>query len=172
MSNTINDDMDDERTDELPVLLETVVLDAADPRLPGPPSAPALATNEGLEDTAEHTARYPAFAAAEAAELEDLRSDLEARGARIAALESDIARLTARWADVEAHLSSKDTEIAALKRIVDDVGAAVAEQRAAELRARAELGERAVKLERLEAELEAVRLAAVETAADHGAAAL
>jgi chromosome segregation ATPase len=151
MSNSPDDDerLDIDRTDELPVLLETVVLDAEDPRLP---------PTDTLDDTSEHTVRY--HAPAEAAELDELKNDLAARGAKIAALETDIARLAARWGDVEKHLSAKDAEIAALKRIVDDVGAALDARRDAEQKAAVELAARDADAARLRDELAALRSAA------------
>jgi chromosome segregation ATPase len=146
MSNSPNDDerLDIERTDELPVLLETVVLDAGDPR---------LSTTDTLEDTSEHTARYQAFAAVEAAELDELKNDLAARGAKIAALEADIARLAARWGDVEKHISAKDAEITTLKRVVADGNAALVARGEAEKKVTAELATRDADIARLRGEL-------------------
>lgn len=150
MANSPDDDdrLDLERTDELPVLMESMVVDASDSHL-------GLAAS--VDDTSEHTAHFTVFGAAESAAVEELKNDLAERGAKIAALETDIARLTARWHDVEQHLSTKDAEIAALKRIVDDVGAALNERQQAEQKLVADLAERDTLIARLREELASLR---------------
>jgi len=147
MSTTPPDDesLDDERTDELPILVDAALGDEAAVSTPG----------DTPEDTAEHTAVYRALAPeqdGEGAELGALRSDLAARAARIESLEADIARLGARWADVETHLNRKDAEIAELNRTVEELRRALAAREAAEAELRQLLGEREAELERLAAE--------------------
>ena len=109
MSNSPADEerLDSDPTDELPILLETAVLD---------PEEHGVLLVADEEPTGEHTAHYPTLGAHErGANVDALKSDLEQRGAKIAALEQDIARLSARWLDVERHLNAKDTLIEELK---------------------------------------------------------
>src|SRR5438045_1469790 len=79
-TNPFDNVADDERTDELPVLVETVVLGHA-----------AATTTEGdsLEDTAQRAAKFPSPVPGSTAEIESLQTDLAARGAKIATLEED-----------------------------------------------------------------------------------
>jgi chromosome segregation ATPase len=146
MSTTPPDDESlDERTDELPILVDAALGGEAAVSIPG----------DAPEDTAEHTAVYRALTPepdGESAELGALKSDLAARAARIESLEADIAKLGARWAEVETHLNHKDAEIAGLNRTVDELRRALTAQEAAETGLRQLLGERDGELARLEAE--------------------
>ncbi len=149
-----DDVTDDDHTDELPVLVETVVLGAA---------APLAPDGEPLEDTAERTARYRSLEPDTTAEIESLQTDLAARGAKIATLEEDIARLSARWAEVEAHMTARDARIGELNRTLAEMRRIQAEHHAAEEQLNAKLVERGAEVARLNGENEALR-AAAETA--------
>ena len=151
MSNTSNDDVDGECTAKLPVLIESKVLEAAD----APPNS--VAQGDDVEDTGEHTANYPALVLPDenaSAEITKLREELEAQKATIAIAASDVADLNSRLSTAATQIFTKDSEIAALKRIVHDVGTALAEHQAAAQEARAALAERNVEHARLIAELE------------------
>jgi hypothetical protein len=146
------DEIDDnDHTDELPVLVETVVLD---------PAHPSVVEADVLEDTAERTARFNPIPGGTEIEVESLQSDLAARGAQITALEGDIAQLNARWADVERHLTAKDARIDELSRIVAELRQALAERHTAEQRLATELRERSSALERSSEENSELRAAA------------
>ena len=156
-TNPFDDVADDERTDELPVLVETVVLGSA---------AAAGTSGDGLEDTAARTAKFPNAASGSTAEIESLQTDLAARGARIAALEEDITRLSARWNEIEHHLTARDTRIEELNRTLGELRRTLAERHVAEQRLATELAQRSADVQRLNAENTALR----ETAETHLAA--
>jgi predicted RNase H-like nuclease (RuvC/YqgF family) len=153
-TNPFDDVADDERTDELPVLVETVVLGSA---------GATVADGDLLEDTAERTAKFPSPAGGSTAEIESLQTDLAARGAKIAALEEDIARLSARWNEVERHITARDTRIEELNRTLGELRRTLAERYVNEQRLAAELAHRGADVQRLNAENTALR-AAAETA--------
>jgi septal ring factor EnvC (AmiA/AmiB activator) len=160
MPKTPVDEIDDnDHTDELPVLVETVVLDPARATLIDTDSL------DSLEDTAERTARFHLDPAANEVEVESLQSDLAARSQQIAALEQDIARLNARWSDVERHLTAKDARIEDLSRVISELRRTLADRQTAEQRLAAELQERNSALDRLSTENFELR-AAVATAAE------
>ena len=149
-TNPFDDVADGERTDELPVLVETVVLgDAA-----------AVTEGDPLEDTAERTGKLPGRAGGSTAEIETLQTDLAARGAKIATLEEDITRLSARWNEVERHLTARDTQIEELNRTLDGLRSTLAERQVAEQRLATELARRGTDVERLNAENTVLRAAA------------
>ncbi len=152
-TNPFDDVADDERTDELPVLVETVVLG----------SAAAIAEGDSLEDTAERTAKFPGSTSGSTAQIQSLQTDLAARGAKIAALEEDITRLSARWNEIERHLTARDTRIDELNRTLSELQHTLAERHAAEQRLATELARRGADVERLSAENTALR-ATAETA--------
>ncbi len=155
MPTTPPDDIDDDdHTDELPVLIETVVLDSAHP---------SRVAADSLENTGERTARFTTLPATTGVEVESLQSDLAARGAQIAALEEDIAQLSARWTDVERHMTAKDARIEELGHIVAELRRTLAERHTAEQHLAAELRERSAALDRAGAESAELR-AAVATA--------
>jgi DNA repair exonuclease SbcCD ATPase subunit len=137
---------DNDRTDELPVLVETVVLE---------PDEANASDEDLLEDTAERTAKFVSHTV----ELQSLQSDLAARGAQVTALEEDIARLNARWTDVERHLTAKDDHIEGLNRTLTELRRSLAERHAAEQQLSTELRERTSALERVSAENAEVRTA-------------
>jgi chemotaxis protein MotB len=154
MSNSPADDerLDHDPTDELPILLETAVLDPDEHRVSG-------------EDTGEHTALYAAVSH-EAASLDALKHDLELRAAKIESLERDIARLSARWIDVERHLTEKDTVIANLNATIASTGTVATERAQNELRLTAEIKDRDAQLGQLLDELERLRAASGRHAAE------
>src|SRR5436190_24056737 len=118
MSNNPLDEqrLDNDPTDELPILLETAVLDPDVHRVATVVSVP------GDDETGQHTVRFAALTTPEdeaaRAHLDSLHSHLEERDAKIAALAQDIGRLSSRWLDVERHLSQKDASIAELEAVV------------------------------------------------------
>src|SRR5262245_1799479 len=137
-NNPIEEDrLDNDPTDELPILLETAVLDPDEHRVATVVSVP------GDDETGQHTVRFAALTTPEdeaaRANLDALRSHLEERDARVAALEQDIGRLSSRWLDVERHLSEKDTSIAALEGVVQQLRAALAERGTTEQRLTTEI---------------------------------
>ena len=152
-TNPSDDVADNDRTDELPVLVETVVLG----------SAPAIAEGDSLEDTGERTAKFRDAPSGSTAQIQSLQNDLAARGAKIAALEEDITRLSARWNEIERHLTARDTRIDELNRTLTELQRTLAERNAAEQRVAMELAQRGADVERLTAENTALR-ATAETA--------
>ena len=144
---------DDEPTAALPVLVETVVLGAGE----------VVDARGQLEDTAERTANFTALTADSTTEIEALQADLAARGAKIAELEQDIGRLSARWNDVEQHRTARDSRIEELTRTLHELRQRLAERETEDQRQAAKLRERAAEIARLTADNDALR-AAVETA--------
>jgi len=152
-TNPFDDVADDERTDELPVLVETVVLS----------SAAAVTESDSLEDTAERTAKFSSAASGSTADIESLQTDLAARGAKIAALEEDITRLSARWNEIERHITARDTRIEELNRTLGELRRTLAEHHVTEQRLATELARRGADVERLSAQSTELR-ATAETA--------
>jgi hypothetical protein len=124
-----------DHTDELPVLLETVVIDEG-----GMPHLLASSHDDTSEQTALFTAADPPEPVAE------LQAEIAAREAKIAAVEADIARLSSRWQDVERILAEKDTSIAELNATIDALRRSLADRSASEQRLGAELAERDAQL--------------------------
>jgi chromosome segregation ATPase len=147
---------DSDPTEELPILLETAVLDPEE-------NGVVLAADE--EQTGEHTAQYAALSGAQYAELREeqganvaaLKSDLEQRGAKIAALEQDIARLSARWIDVERHLNAKDTVIGDLSAALANLRKVIDSRKAVERKLTTEIAERNAQIENAAAEVQQLR---------------
>jgi chromosome segregation ATPase len=132
MSNSPADDdrFDTDRTDELPILLETAVLDADEH---------GVSVVVGEDETGEHTAHFAAHGGQEGASVDALRGDLEQRANKIVALEQDISRLSARWVDIERHLTGKDVLIDELRATLVSVRGALDSRDAAERRLVAEI---------------------------------
>lgn len=140
------DDLDSDPTDELPVLLETVVLDEHMEPLLAAPRA---------EDTAEHTALYslgvePKLADARLAELSE-------RVEQIPALEAQIRTLTDNARELEQRTAEKDRQLEELRGTLAELqqsrdAAAAAERRlATQLAIRdARIAELTTGVERLE----------------------
>jgi chromosome segregation ATPase len=149
MSNSPADDerLDTDPTDELPILLETAVLD---------PAEYGVSAASGEDPTGEHTAHHPTLATGDEAVVDGLKSDLEQRGARIVALEKDISRLAARWLDVERHLTSKDALIDELKATLVSLRGTLDARNAAERRSATEIASRDAELVRVVAKLDRV----------------
>jgi hypothetical protein len=162
------DDIDDDHTDELPVLLETVVLGDEQPPVFAAPRA---------EDTSEHTALYQATEQP-AAGISALHAQLAEHAAQTADLEAQLATLASRARDLEQRLAEKDQLIGELKHTVatlreatDDTSAAerrlatqlairdarIAEATATTENLQRELGARAAELERLRSTADAAR---------------
>ena len=133
-----SDDRDDnDHTDELPVLLETVVLED-EIALPASP-----------EDTGEHTALYPARAAAPPSQAAALRTDLAVRSAKIEELEAEIARLSDRCHNLEAQLAPKEASIRDLGQALAATRQTVEARTATERQLAAELADRDARLTEL-----------------------
>jgi chromosome segregation ATPase len=143
MPNSPADDerLDSDPTDELPILLETAVLDPEEHR---------GGFVVGDEATGEHTI----LTTHDAEHVEELKNDLEQRGAKIAALEQDISRLSARWTDVERHLTAKDTLIDELNATVGNLRTALDGRIAAEHRSTVEIADRESQIARLAEQVE------------------
>jgi hypothetical protein len=147
MQERSSDDLDSDPTDELPVLLETAVLDERMEPLLAAPRA---------EDTAEHTALYSlGVEAGSSAQLAELAERVE----QIPALEAQIRTLTDNARDLEQQAAEKDRrlqdlqgKLAEVQRSRDD--AAAAERRlATQLAIRdARIAELTTAVERLEEE--------------------
>jgi chromosome segregation ATPase len=147
MQERSSDDLDSDPTDELPVLLETAVLDEQlEPLLPVPRA----------EDTAEHTALY-SFGVEQ--DPSGKLAELTERVEQIPALEAQIRTLTDNARDLEQRAAEKDrqleqlqSKLAELQRSRDD--AAAAERRlATQLAIRdARIAELTTTVERLEHE--------------------
>src|SRR5262252_2473746 len=101
-----DDRLDIDLTDELPILVETAVVDSED--------RVTLVVSD--DEPAEHTARFSALSAHEAESIEALKNDLERRAAKIEELQRDIERLSERWLEIERHLAAKDAQVADLSR--------------------------------------------------------
>jgi chromosome segregation ATPase len=138
-------------TDELPVLIETAVFES-DKRL--------IAIDEG--DEVEHTARVLALAPHEAEGVEALKKDLEQRATKIEALESDIARLSARWLEIERRLTEKDTAISSLTAALEAARSALKERRGVEEGLAAEIADRDNRIARLLDKTDLLRKEAAE----------
>jgi len=143
MSKRSTEDLDNDHTDELPVLLETVGLeDAVEPLF-----------EARHEDTSEHTA---VFAAVDAFATEQV-AVLKERAEQVPALEAQIRRLTDTARDLEKRVAEKDhrlaaldAALAALRRTTDD-SAGAENRHATQLAVRdARLAELAAALERVE----------------------
>jgi peptidoglycan hydrolase CwlO-like protein len=147
---TSDDIADNDPTDELPVLVETVVLSASE----------AIVDGDQLGDTAERTAKFIALSGGSTAEIESLQNDLAARGAKIAALERDVGRLSARWNEVERHLTARETHIEDLNRTLGDLRHTLADRQNEQQRLSLEIRQRTTEVERLLAENEALRAVA------------
>jgi len=140
--------LDTDLTDELPILLETAVLDPEEHR---------LAFVVGDDPTGEHTVHRSALSVPEGANLDELKDEVAQRNAKIAFLEQDIARLSARWVDIEHHLNAKDTVIEELNATLGSLRAKLDAHAAAEQRMTADIGERAAQLGRVAGRLEQVK---------------
>jgi chromosome segregation ATPase len=155
------DRLDSDPTDELPILLETAVLDPAEHRVSTVVAVP------GDEETGEHTLNFPLHVEKESlarSSLDALHSDLEARDVRIAALERDLGRLSSRWIDVERQVAEKDATITELNAATAEANATIATQRqlleergVAEQRLATEIADRDAQFNRVLDELEQAR---------------
>lgn len=138
------DELDDEHTDELPVLRETVVLDDG--------AEPLLATSLG-ENTGEHTVVYHAGVDG-GDDSPRLLAELAARADQIPALEAQIQTLTDATRDLERAVAAKDRQIAELKATVASLRTSLEESAAAERRAAVELTLRDGRLDELKETVE------------------
>ncbi|MDH3417998.1 MAG: FHA domain-containing protein [Gammaproteobacteria bacterium] len=119
---------DNDPTDELPILTDVILGEAAE----------HTESMHEPSDAAEDTGRFQnprdeagQSAGAEKSAAAGLQKDLDARNERLSTLETELARLQARWSDTEATLSERDTELSRLRAELADREAAIAEQRTA-----------------------------------------
>ena len=124
MSKRSSDDFDNDSTDELPVLLETVAL--------GDDHDPAFATPAN-EDTSEHTAMYGA-AEQPSAGSSPLDAELAEHAQQTAELEARLATVANRAHDLEQRLAEKDQLIGELKHAVATLRESAQDTSAAERR--------------------------------------
>jgi predicted RNase H-like nuclease (RuvC/YqgF family) len=142
MAKRSSDDFDTDHTDELPVLLETVVLqDAVEPLL-----------TERHDDRSEHTVSYSPAAAGSAARL----AELAERAEQIPSLEAQIRVVTDSARDFEQRVAEKDRQLeklndslASLRRSAEDSAAAERHLEAQVAIRDAQLAELAANVERL-----------------------
>jgi archaellum component FlaC len=119
---------DNDPTDELPILTDVILGEDAEHTASEPdPATDAEDTGRfrKTRDEADPSADAEKIAAA------GLQKDLDARNERLSRLETELARLQARWSDTEATLSERDTELSRLHAELADREAAIAEQRTA-----------------------------------------
>ena len=138
-------------TDELPVLVETAVFESEKHLIP---------IDEG--DEIEHTARVLALVPHEAEGVEALKKDLEQRATKIEALESDIARLSGRWLEIERRATEKDTAISSLTVALEGARSALKERRGVEEGLAAEIADRDNRIARLLDKTDLLRKEAAE----------
>ena len=150
------DRLDVDLTDELPILIETAVLDSEE----------GVAVAVGDDETGEHTAGFLALAAHEAENVAALKSDLDRRAAKIEELERDIGRLSGRWLEIERHLVEKDAAISDLTNAYASARTELAERRAAEERLAAEIVDRDNQFTQLLDQLDRLRSEAAAARAE------
>ncbi|HJR68673.1 MAG TPA: hypothetical protein VKA43_01395, partial [Gammaproteobacteria bacterium] len=131
-----SDDRDDNDTDELPVLLESVVLE--DELMPV--AVP--------EDTGQHTALYQTRAE-EPNQAAALRTDLAVRSAKIEELQAEVGRLADRCRELEVALAPKEASIRDLGRALAAVRRAAEARTATERQLVAQLADRDARLKEL-----------------------
>jgi len=164
MSNRSSDDLDNDHTDELPILLETVTFEDDE----------ALFASSRVDDTSEQTAIHKAVSEKPSSGTAPLATDLAERQARVVALEAQNQSLAERNRELELHLaqahqlnSELKHEVGTSRDSANDAGAA--ERRlATQLAVRdARIAELTTTVERLEqdaaaraAEIERLRISA------------
>jgi predicted RNase H-like nuclease (RuvC/YqgF family) len=137
-----DDFVDDEPTDELPILLETVVLD---------PAVYAVGTAD--DDTGEHPAlreEPETFAAADGSERQHAPGEL-------ADARAQIERLTQQATQLESRAAEQTATIDRLEAALDQATETVTEQQRAERQFTAELRDRETQFNGLLAELDRLR---------------
>ena len=148
--NSRDDDLqDNDPTDELPILVETAVLD---PAVVAEAIRPAFAMHD---DTGAQTARYPALAPQEYDRFDE---ELKSRNEKVEALEAEIRRLSARWLDLERQLAEKDGVIERLTASLATSKQALEDRAAAEQRLATEIADRESQFTQLLDELDKHRL--------------
>jgi chromosome segregation ATPase len=147
---------DTDITDELPILIETVVLEPGE----GPKTADAR------DDTGEHTGNFSTLVRHEAESVEALKHDLERKAAKIAELEGDIARQSKRWPDVERVLLEKDAQIGDLSNALASARTELVERSASEERLTAEIIDRDNQFAGLLGQLELLRAEVADARAE------
>jgi uncharacterized phage infection (PIP) family protein YhgE len=155
MSKRSSDDFDNDHTDELPVLLETVVLgDEQEPLFTMP-----------REDTSEHTALYQAVEQP-AAGISALHAELAEHAAQTAELEAQLAALAHRARDLEQRLAEKDQLIGELKHTVATLREATQDTSAGERRLATQLAIRDARIAETATTVETLQREAAARAAE------
>jgi hypothetical protein len=147
---------DNDPTDELPILVETAVLDPAFVR-----EAMRSGDLQGVDDaTGEHTVHYPLLAAEHQAHeaLDSLQRDFAARGTQIDALQADLQRMATRWLELERQLGERDVSIGRLEAALAAARASLDASASGERQRTADLAERDERLRHLGEELQRERL--------------
>lgn len=155
MSKRSSDDFDNDHTDELPVLLETVVL--------GDEHEPLFTTPR--EDTSEHTALYQAVEQP-AAGISALHAELAEHAAQTADLETQLATLARRARDLEQRLAEKDQLIGELKHTIATLREATQDTSAGERRLATQLAIRDARIAETAITVEALQREAAARATE------
>ena len=132
---------DDDPTDELPILVETAVLD---PALVAEAIRPRLAKHEA----GEHAVGYPPSA------RDDGGDDVKSRNEKIDSLEAEVRRLSARWLDSDRQLAEKDRVIERLTASLATSNQALEDHATAERRLATEIADRESQFSQLLDELD------------------
>ena len=158
MSKRSSDDLDNDHTDELPVLLESVTFEDAD-------EGEALFAPSRADDTSEQTALYrtvdgPGRATPAAP------TDLAEHQARVADLEAQSESLAERNHELEIQLAQKDQLIGELRREVATFRASANDTSAAERRLATQLAVRDARIAELTTTVEHLQRDAAASAAE------
>lgn len=141
-----DDRLDIDLTDELPILIETVVVDSD-----------GLTMVVSDDETGEHTGRFLTLSEHDVESIEALKLDVERRAAKIEELERDLARLSERWLEIERHVAEKDSTVGDLNRALEAARNEIAQRTAAEERLAAEIVARDNQYARVLDQLELLR---------------
>jgi predicted RNase H-like nuclease (RuvC/YqgF family) len=140
MAKRTSDERDNDHTDELPVLLESAVLEEESLPAAGHP-----------EDTGEHTALYRA---AEHVGSAETHTALTESSGRVAELETQVAALTDRDRDRRHLLAEKEALVADLQRTIAAARQSAQDANAAERRLATQLAVRDARVAELTAAIE------------------
>jgi DNA repair exonuclease SbcCD ATPase subunit len=153
MSKRSSDDFDSDHTDELPILLETVVL--------GDETSFAATR----EDTSEHTALYEA-AEQPSTSITALHAELAERASQTAGLQAELATVGNRARDLERRLAEKDRLIAELEQTVAELRVSADDTSAAERRLATQLAVRDARIAEATAKIESLEREAAARASE------
>src|SRR5262245_46245828 len=143
MSKRSSDDFDNDNTDELPVLLETVVLG----------DEPSFTARE---DTSEHTALYHATEQPDTG-ISALHAELAEHAAQTADLQAELATLANRARELERRIAEKDQLIGELKHTAAALRESANDTSSAERRLATQLAVRDARIAEATATIEHLR---------------